>query len=258
MNFKKYILIGIIFFSILLLSINGISFSALFVVSTLWIIYIAIILNKIAYKKNERWLNILCKIYKSLVIIFVVSFFLIEGIIIFNICQFKQVKNIEKLDYMIVLGAGIDGEKVGKTLKSRLDEAIKYYELNKNVDIIVSGGQGKDEIISEAEAMYRYLIEKGVNPNQIIKEDKATTTLENIILSKEILKNRNDEDKKILIVTNEFHLYRSMLIANILDIKNEGLSSYTPFKVRVNYLLREYPTIVIDFIKSNLYKVKTH
>lgn len=258
MNFKKYILIGIIFFSILLLSINGISFSALFVVSTLWIIYIAIILNKIAYKKNERWLNILCKIYKSLVIIFVVSFFLIEGIIIFNICQFKQVKNIEKLDYMIVLGAGIDGEKVGKTLKSRLDEAIKYYELNKNVDIIVSGGQGKDEIISEAEAMYRYLIEKGVNPNQIIKEDKATTTLENIIFSKEILKNRNDEDKKILIVTNEFHLYRSMLIANILDIKNEGLSSYTPFKVRVNYLLREYPTIVIDFIKSNLYKVKTH
>jgi uncharacterized SAM-binding protein YcdF (DUF218 family) len=159
---------------------------------------------------------------------------------------------------MIVLGAGIDGEKVGKTLKSRLDEAIKYYELNKSVDIIVSGGQGKDEIISEAEAMYRYLIEKGVNPNQIIKEDKATTTLENIIFSKEILKNRNDEDKKILIVTNEFHLYRSMLIANILDIKNEGLSSYTPFKVRVNYLLREYPTIVIDFIKSNLYKVKTH
>ena len=159
---------------------------------------------------------------------------------------------------MIVLGAGIDGEKVGKTLKSRLDEALKYYKLNKSVDIIVSGGQGRDEIVSEAEAMYRYLVEKGVNPNQIIKEDKATTTLENIMFSKEILKNRSDEDKKVLIVTNEFHLYRSMLIANILDVKNEGLSSYTPFKIRVNYLLREYPTIIIDIVKSNLYKVKTH
>ncbi len=258
MNLKKIELIGVIFFSIFVLSINGISFSDLFIVSTLWIIYIDISLNKIAYRKNERWLNILCKIYRNLVIVFVISFFLIEGIIIFNINQFKEVKYIEKLDYMIVLGAGIDGYKVGETLKSRLDEALKYYELNKSVDIIVSGGQGKDEITSEAEAMYRYLVEKGVNPNQIIKEDKATTTLENIIFSKEILKNRNDEDKKVLIVTSEFHLYRSMLIANILDVKNEGLSSYTPFKIRVNYILREYPTIVIDVIKSNLYKVKTH
>ena len=107
-------------------------------------------------------------------------------------------------------------------MKSRLDKAIEYYKLNEDANIIVSGGQGEDELISEAEAMYRYLIENGVEKEKIIKEDKATTTLENIIYSKEILKNLNHEGEKVLIVTNEFHITRAMIIANLLGGKMKG------------------------------------
>ena len=178
--------IGIIFFSIFIIVLNEVSFVALFIVSTIWIIYIHTIIREISKKKKKKWLNILAKTYQSLVIMFIASFLIIEGILVFNMIQFKEAKDIETLEYLIVLGAGLDGEKVGKTLKSRLDEAIKYYELNKNVNIIVSGGQGEDEVISEAEAMERYLVKNNINPNRIIKEEKATTTLENIKFSKEI------------------------------------------------------------------------
>ena len=237
MKEKMYKFIGIIFFSIFIMKLNGINFATLFIVITICIIYIDVIIREISNKNTKKWLNILAKTYQILVIIFIASFLIIEGILVFNMIQFKEAKDLETLDYSIVLGAGLDGEKVGKILKSRLDEAIKYYELNKNVNIIVSGGQGKDEVISEAEAMYRYLVRNNVNPNQIIKEEKATTTLENIKFSKEILRNRNDEDKKVLIITNDFHLYRAMTIANILQLENEGLASETPIKVRMNYMI---------------------
>ena len=57
----------------------------------------------------------------------------------------------------------------------------------------------------------------------------------------------------MLIVTNEFHITRAMVIANILGVKNEGLSSETPLKIRVNYLIREYPTMVIDILRTSYY-----
>ena len=252
-----YEIIIIILFNIFIISLNNVNFSAIFIVSTTWIIYLNFFLRRVAKIKNKKWLSVLSKIYGFLVFIFIISFIIIEGLLIFNISQFKEAKDIEKMDYVLVLGAGLDGEKVGNVLKSRLDQAIKYYKLNNKTNIIVSGGQGKDEIISEAEAMYRYLIENGVNPNQIIKEDKATTTLENIKFSKEILKNRGDEDKKVLIVTNEFHLYRAMIIGDMLGIKNEGLASQTPIKIRINYMIREYTTIIIDVLRTSIYKIKS-
>ena len=71
----------------------------------------------------------------------------------------------------------------------------------------------------------------------------------------EVLKNLNHEGEKVLIVTNEFHITRAMIIANLLGVKNEGLSSETPLKIRVNYLIREYPTMVIDIVRAGYYSV---
>ena len=95
---------------------------------------------------------------------------------------------------MIVLGAKVNGTEVSNTLKLRLDKAIEYYNKHKSVNIIVSGGQGNDENITEALAMKNYLVSNGVNINNIIEENKATTTLENIIYSKKILDNMNNYD----------------------------------------------------------------
>lgn len=207
---------------------------------------LVLVLRKISKKCTNKYSLLILKTYQGLVIAFILSFLVIEGMLVIQMNQFKEVEEIEPLEYVLVLGAGLNGEQVGSVLKSRLDEAIKYYEQNKDTHIIVSGGQGEDEVISEALAMERYLISQGVELSQIIKEDKSTTTLENVKFTKEILKARNDEDKKVLIVTNDFHLPRARLIGSILGMTNEGLASSTPVKLRLNYMLREYPTIIID------------
>ena len=252
---KIYLLLGVIIFSLLTIFINGVNFFTLFTLTSIWAICFSIILTNIVKRKDKKYLSLILKIYNTIVTIFIVLFILIESVLIMNISQFKEAKDIESLKYLIVLGAGLDGYKVGKTLQSRLDKAIEYYRLNQNVKVIVSGGQGKDEMISEAEAMKRYLMENGVNENKIIKEDKSTTTLENIKFSKDILKYRKDENTKVLIVTNDFHLTRAMIIANILRVENEGLASQTPIKSRINYLIREYPTMIIDLIRTSLYSL---
>ena len=92
-----------------------------------------------------------------------------------------------KEDAVIVLGAGLRGENLSLILRNRLDAAVEYYNENPEAVIVVSGGQGPDEDIPEAEAMERYLYEQGVPLNKIIKEDKSTSTEENFKFSKELL-----------------------------------------------------------------------
>jgi uncharacterized SAM-binding protein YcdF (DUF218 family) len=113
-----------------------------------------------------------------MIIIFILSFILVEGMILFNINEGENIANIDNIDTMIVLGAKLDGSKVSNTLKLRLDKAIEYYNKHKDINIIVSGGKTNNSDISEALAMENYLIANGVNKDNIIKEDKATSTLE--------------------------------------------------------------------------------
>ncbi len=122
-------------------------------------------------------------------------------------------------DALIVLGAGIHGDRVSLPLAHRLDAAVKYHKMNPNALIIVSGGQGPQETITEAEAMRYYLTEHGVNPAVIVKEDRATSTLENFKFSKEILDERFLHNYQVAYTTNHFHLYRASRLA-----KNAGLS----------------------------------
>ena len=91
--------------------------------------------------------------------------------------------------------------------------------------------------------------EKGVNEENIILEDKAATTLENIIFSKKIMKDLNLANRA-LIVTSDYHLFRGRFIASILGIDNEGLCSISGFSNRIYYMIREYPTSIIDLYRS--------
>ena len=247
-----YLLIGCFLLSVFVLSINGINFSALFIVVLIWMSVLGYKLRLISRNTKKKEVSILSKVYTCLFSLLLISFLIIEGILTYNIANFKSIEEIENVDYILVLGAGLDGEKPGKVLTSRLEKAIEYHKKNEDTYIIVSGGVGEGKNISEAQAMYNYLIEQNINKDKILKEDKATTTLENFIFSKEILEARDDEDKKILIVTNEFHLYRAMIIADKLDIYNEGLACYTSIKTRVNYMIREYFTIIIDVMRIDL------
>ena len=115
-------------------------------------------------------------------------------------------------DYLIVLGCGIRGERPTSPLASRLDTAIRYIERNPDCTVIVSGGQGHDEVISEAEAMRRYLVEKGVDDSRIIKEDKSTSTTENFRFSDKCT-DGGLASHSAAFITNDFHLYRAGSLA---------------------------------------------
>lgn len=122
-------------------------------------------------------------------------------------------------DAVIVLGAGIHGTKISRPLKFRLDKALEYYAENPEAVIVVSGGQGAGEDISEAEAMAAYLEENGVNPERIIKEENSFGTDENLINSREMLVPVLGEDFSAAIVTSGFHTMRAVWTAKRLGMK---------------------------------------
>lgn len=120
----------------------------------------------------------------------------------------------ENEDCIIVLGGGLDrntGEPLS-TLAYRLDRAVGLFDEGYAPAIIVSGGQGADELISEAESMRNYLLRHGVPESAIIMEARSTTTRENMAFSKAIMDENGYESA--LIVTSDYHLWRAMQLAD--------------------------------------------
>ena len=116
---------------------------------------------------------------------------------------------------VIVLGSGIRGELLTVGLKNRLDCAVEMYEENHDMVIVVSGGQGPQEDITEALAMERYLLSRSVPQENIIKEEQATSTYENFVFSKQILDEMFGGEYKTAYVTNDYHIYRAGALAKI-------------------------------------------
>lgn len=185
------------------------------------------------------------KIIKILIILFISSFILIEGLIIVN----GNIKDIDDVDYMIILGARLYGEVPSPALSERLKVAEVYLKDNPHIKVIVSGGQGPDEYISEALAMERYLINRGINKNIIIVEDTSTSTYENISNSLGLIKQVDGvENPRVLLVTNKFHVFRSKLLANRLGAKAYGLPAEVPPSIVVTQYIREYFAVIKSFV----------
>ena len=148
------------------------------------------------------------------------------------------------LDYIIILGAQIRGRTICGSLKRRLDKGIKYLESNSNTLCIVSGGKGKGEDISEAEAMAEYLREHGVDEKRIIMEDKSTTTWENFKFSAPFVLDIKKD--KVGVISNNFHIYRAMKMARIQGYKKVyALPATTDIVMFPNYMVREFFALFI-------------
>ncbi len=161
----------------------------------------------------------------------------------------------EDTDCVIVLGAKIRGEMVSKALADRLDAAYEYAssEGNEDVLIIVSGGQGDDEITSEANVMKQYLVNKGLNEERILMEDKSVNTMQNLKFSYEIIKEKLGEDVKIAICTSNFHVYRATLLAKNMGLKNVcGIAANTKAILLPNSTVRECFALVKEWIIGNI------
>ncbi len=144
-----------------------------------------------------------------------------EAVLVGFIAVYGQFDNVNYTeDAVIVLGAGIRGDRVTVPLAYRLDSAVEYHRKNPDAVIVVTGGQGFQETVSEAYAMEKYLLRKGVNPDKIIKEEKATSTIENMRFSKELLDETLKDDYSVVVITNNFHVYRGVAYAKMEGFEN--------------------------------------
>ena len=147
---------------------------------------------------------------------------------------------------IIVLGCGIDGERVSPKLARRLDKAIEYFNEHPDKPVIVSGGQGAQEDIPESTAMKRYLVSKGVPDGMIIEESKSTSTFENFEFSKHITDSLPGGDK-IVFVTSRFHIYRASRYAAGAGFEAHHIGARVPFYELPSNYLREMLAVVKFF-----------
>jgi uncharacterized SAM-binding protein YcdF (DUF218 family) len=154
-------------------------------------------------------------------------------------------------DYVIIHGSGLlRGREVSKLLADRIDKAIEVYEKDPTPPILIpSGGKGRDEEISEAEAMEQYLIEHGIPKDHIIKEDRSTTTRENLAFSKKIIDER-DADPYVALVTSNYHVYRALSLCDDIDLECTGIGAHVARYYWPSALLREFAAIMSK--KKNL------
>jgi len=128
-------------------------------------------------------------------------------------------------DAVIVLGAGVRGERVSSPLAARLNTAVAYHQKNPRAVIVVSGGQGPQENVTEASAMKRYLVACGIPASQIIEEERSTSTYENFSFSNKLLKQRFPGGYAAAFITNDFHVYRAERIAHAAGVSARHLGA---------------------------------
>ncbi|MFB7139892.1 YdcF family protein [Gottfriedia sp. NPDC056225] len=160
--------------------------------------------------------------------------------------QYKH-KVPKDAEYVIVLGAGLKKDKPTRALRYRIETAAKYAKENTSAKIIVSGGKGNDELISEAECMKGELIKLGIGEDRIIKEDLSTNTYENMKYSKKLINNAN---AKGIVVSNDYHLFRSLKLAKKQGLNVIGLPAKTPKVIIPTAYFRE----CLSILKAMYYK----
>ena len=146
----------------------------------------------------------------------------------------------EPRDYLIVLGAAVHGDEPSLSLMNRLDGALDYLEKFPDTTVIVSGGQGDGENISEARCMSDYLMEHGVDPAQIRMEDRSTSTLENLRFSKALIEQEGGDVNSVAVVSSGYHLYRAGLMARSVGLGAVGVKGHRGYPVyTVGMYIRE-------------------
>lgn len=148
---------------------------------------------------------------------------------------------------VMVLGCRAYGSRPSIMLASRLDAAYEYLTEHPDAICIVSGGQGPDESMPEAECMYLYLTEKGIAPERIYQENRSTSTRENLLFSQEIIE-AEGLNPEIAIVTNEYHEYRAGMVADALEMEHSAVPARTPLWLFPTYYIRELYGIIYEWV----------
>ena len=168
------------------------------------------------------------------------------GVLIFGITEIiildaSRGEPEEQCEYIVILGAKVNGTAPSVSLQDRIYAARDYLNGHPETIAILSGGQGADEGISEAECMYRELTALGIPENRLWLEDKATSTWENLTFSLDIIEeNTGSRPTKLGILSSEYHLFRAGLFAKDCGVDAVGIPAATSWpSIRLNYFLRE-------------------
>lgn len=170
--------------------------------------------------------------FSAIYILSLMAMYLLSAIL--NLIHLKKNR---KADYIIVLGAGINGSKVTPLLAARIERGIELLRRNTDAVLIMSGGQGPGEDIPEGEAMAFYALEKGVDIERIMVEQKSISTEENLLFSKSLMMK---PDPKIIIVTTAYHVFRALILAKQQGMKCVGFGAKTKWYFTLNALIREF------------------
>ena len=207
------------------------------------------------------------------IIVFVLGLFTLEGLwfsftfmaLLFYSWVYRLLPRRRQYDYIIIHGAGLDGPRPTPLLAGRIDKALELWnKQHQHGKFVVSGGQGADEIVSEAQAMRDYLLEKGVPAATILMEDKSTTTWENLRYSLAVIRADRtsaaaddapaggsvtsndapaDSEFTTAVVTSDFHVFRCAEYAHNLGIKADGIGSHTKGWYWPTAFIREFIAI---------------
>lgn len=171
-------------------------------------------------------------LHRRLLLLLCCCFLVLQGAIIFTASTAAP----QQGDVIIVLGARLFGDQPSSMLRLRLEKAVELYQAGYAPAIIVSGGQGPDEAVSEAAAMRAYLVSRGVPPEAITMEDQSVSTRENLQNSQQLM--QRYQWRQAIIVTNRSHLFRSLLLARLLDLPASGAAA--PMADNVYLLIKQH------------------
>ncbi len=172
-------------------------------------------------------------------------FFVLEGLIISKV----GAKGEKGLDYVIVLGAQVRGDVPSKALMRRIQKAEEYLKENPGTIAVLSGGKGSGENISEAQAMYDCLVEAGIEEERLIKEDKSTSTVENLEFSAALI----GKGGRIGIISQNFHIYRALKLAEHQGYQDVyGIAASSEPIYQPHFMVREAFAIMKEKLTGNI------
>ena len=198
--------------------------------------------NYIFYQ--NPWLNIF---FIFVIYSYIIFGFAFAGFLLYSLL-YNFIPKGKNYDFIIIHGAGLlNGERVTPLLKRRIDKAVEAFKKsrNSNIKLIASGGQGADEKISEARAIFNYLMEETDVPGEaVLLEDQSKTTYQNLLFSKKLGESLV-ENPRFLFVTNDYHVFRTSTYAKKIGIRGDGLGCSTASYYLPSAFIREYVALCV-------------
>ncbi|ESL01759.1 hypothetical protein GCWU000282_03056 [Catonella morbi ATCC 51271] len=198
--------------------------------------------NYIFYQ--NPWLNIF---FIFVIYSYIIFGFAFAGFLLYSLL-YNFIPKGKNYDFIIIHGAGLlNGERVTPLLKRRIDKAVEAFKKsrNSNIKLIASGGQGADEKISEARAIFNYLMEETDVPGEaVLMEDQSKTTYQNLLFSKKLGESLV-ENPRFLFVTNDYHVFRTSTYAKKIGIRGDGLGCSTASYYLPSAFIREYVALCV-------------